>query len=138
MLPPFVPMSDTPLISSPETMIFVSAVSESSPARPGPISRAVSVYSPGETSVRVKWPFSPTRLPPPKLIMKVPPSPLVSTIDTNAPVSGRPCESTAVPVIRAVRTGSSAKLMPVTSDPTSTLTFSACCSLGVPGKYVAA
>ena len=68
--------------------------------------------------------------------MKVPPSPLVSTIDTKAPVIGRPCESTAVPVIRAVRTGSSAKLMPVTSDPTATLSFSACCSLGVPGKYV--
>ncbi len=52
---------------------------------------------------------------------------------TKAPVIGRPCESTAVPLIDAVRTGNSANVTPLTSPPSPTVTRSACCELPVPG-----
>jgi hypothetical protein len=46
--------------------------------------------------------------------------------EMKAPAIGRPRESTAVPLILAVRVGTSENTSPDTSSPTPTVTLSAC------------
>ena len=50
------------------------------------------------------------------------------------PISGRPCESTAVPVMRETRVGISAMLMSLIICPSATAIFCASAMLLVPGK----
>ena len=54
------------------------------------------------------------------------------------PIIGRPCESTAVPVMRAVRVGISAMFRSLITWPMPIVTRCASAILAVPGKYVAA
>ena len=56
----------------------------------------------------------------------------------TVPIIGRPWESTAVPVMRAVRVGISAMLTSLTTWPRPIVTFCASATLAVPGKYVGA
>ena len=54
------------------------------------------------------------------------------------PVNGRPCESTTVPVMRAIRDGVSAMFISLIVWPMPTVTRCASAMFDVPGKYVGA